>query len=75
MTILVFCSLSFLVFVVGLFLWYYCSRGVTKASTAPVARTMIFCGLLAFLIASGGQLQSCSGSGAGGGGASSGSRR
>ena len=60
-------TLSFIVLIVGLVLYFYCAGAITKATVLPIARTMVFASLLAFLMASGGQLQSCSG-GAGGGG-------
>jgi hypothetical protein len=49
--------LPVLVLVFGLVLYFFC-LSVTKATVAEVGRIMFFCGLLAFLLGSGGQ--SCS---------------
>lgn len=64
MTIVAF--LPVLILVLGLVIYFVCV-GLTKSSVAEVAKVMIFCGLLAFLIGSG--AQSCSMGVAGGGGA------
>ena len=64
MTIVAF--LPVLVLLLGLVIYFVCV-GLTKASAAEIAKIMVFCGLLAFLIGSG--AQSCSMGVGGGGGA------
>ena len=62
MTIIAF--LPFLVFVLGLVLYFICV-GLTKGSVGEVGKWMFVVGLLAFLMAAGSSMQSCSiGSGA-----------
>jgi hypothetical protein len=43
---------SVFVLVFGLVLFFYCN-GIKKTSASEVARIMIFCGLLAYLLAAG----------------------
>jgi len=57
MTIIAF--LPFLVFVIGLVL-YFIAVGLTKASVGRIGEIFVFCGLLAFLMAAGSSMQSCS---------------
>lgn len=51
-------ALPVLVFVFGLVLYLF-AVGVSKTSAAEIGRIMFFAGLLAFLLGSGAQMQSC----------------
>jgi hypothetical protein len=51
--------LSVVVFLLGLAIYFFIQK-LTKASVSEVARIMIFTGLLAFLMAAGNSMQSCS---------------
>ena len=57
MTIVAF--LPFLVFLLGLVIFFIC-LGLTKGTVAEVAKVMMYCGLLAFLLSAGASMQSCS---------------
>ncbi len=57
MTIIAF--LPFLVLVIGLVL-YFIAVGLTKSSVGEIGKIMFFCGTLAFLMAAGSSMQSCS---------------
>jgi uncharacterized membrane protein YphA (DoxX/SURF4 family) len=65
---IVFTSISFFVLIAGLLIYFFCVKAFSKETILPIAKTMVFCGLLALLLATG--AQSCSAS-AGGGAATS----
>ncbi len=51
--------LPVLVLIIGLVL-YFMTVGITKSSVGETAKIMVFCGLLAFLLAAGNSMQGCS---------------